>query len=42
VALKPAPPDRPVWLLARPSRLEAPAVRRLHDELRRIFRDEFR
>lgn len=42
VVLKPTPPDRSVWLLARPSRLEVPAVRRLHDELRRIFRDEFR
>jgi DNA-binding transcriptional LysR family regulator len=42
VPLKPAPPERPVWLLARASRLDVPAVRRLHDELRRIFREEFR
>jgi DNA-binding transcriptional LysR family regulator len=42
VALKPTPPDRPIWLLARASRLDVPAVRRLYDELRRIFREEFR
>jgi DNA-binding transcriptional LysR family regulator len=41
VALRPAPPERPVWLLARRSRLEMPAIRRLHDEIRRLYREEF-
>src|SRR6266545_3846178 len=42
VPLKPAPPERPVWLLARRARLEIPAIRRVHDEVRRIYREEFR
>jgi DNA-binding transcriptional LysR family regulator len=41
VPLRPAPPERPVWLLARRARLAVPAVRRVYDEVRRIYREEF-
>lgn len=39
--LRPAPPDRPIWLLARRSRLALPPIRRVFDEVRRIYREEF-
>ncbi|MBI4923948.1 MAG: LysR family transcriptional regulator [Devosia nanyangense] len=39
--MRPAPPDRPIWLLARRSRLALPPIRRVFDEVRRIYREEF-
>jgi DNA-binding transcriptional LysR family regulator len=39
--LRPAPPERPIWLLARRNRLELPAIRRVFDEVRRLYREEF-